>query len=289
VEENQILEMQQQVITKFNNGSFKDGVELRGSYQWIPTDILVNANGKVKLMSPIHNLDPVLQNMDFYKLVAHVFRKMVPLFAKVNIINRDRDTNLQVVIKAQSYHIPSRQSYSGHWHVEGFTENIIAAGVYYLEIPDELWEGGLKFRPHSNPHPMYNIDTDIDVRVKQGSALVFSNTLPHRFKKIFNNTEREIRRTFINFFIVDPTKPLTSCGTLINVLGNNYISRLWPEKELAVAFRERVRQLLKQLKSGWGYIFYGNCGVSKYLSDREKDMERDMFLAPTTDSDGNEK
>jgi len=64
---------------------------------------------------------------------------------------------------------------------------------------------------------------------------------------------------------------------------------LWPEKELAVAFRERVRQLLKQLKSGWGYIFYGNCGVSKYLSDREKDMERDMFLAPTTDSDGNEK
>lgn len=38
--------------------------------------------------------------------------------------------------------------------------------------------------------------------------MVFSNTLPHRFDTLTNPTDKPLERLFMNFFIVDPAKPI---------------------------------------------------------------------------------
>lgn len=45
------------------------------------------------------------------------------------------------------------------------------------------------------------MSTDLEVEVQEGSAVVFANTIPHRFRMITNKSETKQRRTFLNFFI----------------------------------------------------------------------------------------
>ncbi|CAF1298408.1 unnamed protein product, partial [Didymodactylos carnosus] len=45
--------------------------------------------------------------------------------------------------------------YTGRWHTEGRTENILGVGVYYLFIDDELEGGALKFHPATSPDKDY--------------------------------------------------------------------------------------------------------------------------------------
>eukprot|EP01112_Ceratiomyxa_fruticulosa_P019617 TRINITY_DN6463_c0_g1_i2.p1 TRINITY_DN6463_c0_g1~~TRINITY_DN6463_c0_g1_i2.p1 ORF type:complete len:169 (+),score=41.43 TRINITY_DN6463_c0_g1_i2:144-650(+) len=58
--------------------------------------------------------------------------------AKVGVISPGKQNNLQVVIKAQSYNMLEHQGYSGRWHVEGATENVVAVGVYYTQIDQSI-------------------------------------------------------------------------------------------------------------------------------------------------------
>ena len=109
--------------------------------------------------------------------------------------------------------------YAGRWHTEGQTENIVAVGVYYLHVDDQLEGGGLKFRPKYAPQDCYDgIITHHQVSsVQTGAAVVFSNSIPHRFQQIRNLTPDDgRRRTFLNFFIVDPEQqiPLRSNNVL---------------------------------------------------------------------------
>lgn len=71
---------------------------------------------------------------------------MVPMFAKLHLIKEGEDTLLRVIVKAQSYRLLPGMKYSGRWHVEGQTENIVAVGVYYCHVGEELEGGNLKFR-----------------------------------------------------------------------------------------------------------------------------------------------
>jgi hypothetical protein len=82
--------------------------------------------------------------------------------------------------------------YSGRWHTEGNTENIIAAGVYYVHFDHKLEGGALKFRPKEGPQPSYNIRTDEEVLVSTDAAIVFSNSIPHRFRQIRNLSKKKI-------------------------------------------------------------------------------------------------
>ena len=66
-------------------------------------------------------------------------------------------------MKAQSYNLQPGMSYAGRWHMEGQTENIVAAGVYYPHIGTDLQGGNLKFRPAESPQPGYDICTDYEV------------------------------------------------------------------------------------------------------------------------------
>ena len=185
--------------------------------------------------------------------------------------------------------------YAGRWHTEGNTENIIAAGVYYVYFDDQLEGGALKFRPKHAPQPWYDIPTDVEVSVSTDAAIVFSNKIPHRFRQIRNLTTNDLRRTFLNFFIVDPRKPidlhyfssrvLAPIDTILEILDVASESRLligpildkiiqhlgptaWKNVDEAKAFRAHVRQAMLQDRSGWGWIEWGNCGFVEFVQAR---------------------
>ena len=58
---------------------------------------------------------------------------MLQGFQNLNLLNENNDTKLQVVIKAQKYEIKPGMKYSGKWHIEGKTENIVAEGRLLLQ------------------------------------------------------------------------------------------------------------------------------------------------------------
>lgn len=185
--------------------------------------------------------------------------------------------------------------YSGRWHTEGHTENIVAVGVYYLHVDDQLEGGALKFRPKYAPQNWYDgIETDHMVSsVHTGTCVVFSNCIPHRFKQIRNLTPDDgRRRTFLNFFIVDPEQPIPlksnniicspkdmivetlrkwNNGGLPDVVLDYIlkclrISTAWGNQFEAKEFRTRVRRAMLDEKSGWGWICWGNCGTTEFVS-----------------------
>ena len=183
--------------------------------------------------------------------------------------------------------------YSGRWHTEGRTENIVAVGVYYLDIDDQLDGGALKFRPKEGPQNFYGFETDHRIlSVNTGGAVVFSNSMPHRFQQIRNLTcDDGRRRTFLNFFIVDPddrihlksnnvvcspkdviieTLRVWNEGRLPDVVLEQIlkllrISSAWENVDEAKEFRSHVRRAMLEEKSGWGWINWGNCGTTEFV------------------------
>eukprot|EP01113_Clastostelium_recurvatum_P012559 TRINITY_DN1651_c7_g1_i2.p1 TRINITY_DN1651_c7_g1~~TRINITY_DN1651_c7_g1_i2.p1 ORF type:complete len:380 (-),score=33.82 TRINITY_DN1651_c7_g1_i2:60-1199(-) len=282
-------EYREKIITRVSSA-----ITTRNEYQWIPSDFLIDRSGHVSIVSPVHNLPRVSANRALYAHIARVFEAMVPMFKKLNLINSDKETKLQVIVKAQSYLLEPGMSYAGRWHTEGQTEHIVAAGVYYAHV-DSLLEGGaLKFRPMNGPQPYYEIQTDHEVHVKQGAAIVFSNTIPHRFRKIANNSSQPGRRTFLNFFVVDPARPIIpkwdvhlhadKLVVLLTLLVRRLLDKHlpleiaehiatmippngWNSLQDARNYRARVRQSMTTNKSGWGWINWGNCGTVAYVPD----------------------
>ena len=187
----------------------------------------------------------------------------------------------------------SGMKYSGRWHTEGYAENIVAVGVYYLHIDDQLEGGALKFRPKEGPSHGYDyvgIDHEV-TSVQSGTAVVFSNAIPHRFRQIRNLTKDDgRRRTFLNFFIVDPDQPIElNWNQIIHAPRNVIIdllrrwndgrlpdlilekimrilqSSMWTTDAEAKEFRSRVRRAMIDERSGWGWINWGNCGTTEFV------------------------
>lgn len=81
--------------------------KLRETYQWLPSEFVIDRNGKVDIQSPIHHLPPLSQYRQAYGDIAHIFHAMLPLFAKLKLIELDgnKEQRLQVIIKAQSYNL----------------------------------------------------------------------------------------------------------------------------------------------------------------------------------------
>eukprot|EP01112_Ceratiomyxa_fruticulosa_P008142 TRINITY_DN2106_c0_g2_i6.p1 TRINITY_DN2106_c0_g2~~TRINITY_DN2106_c0_g2_i6.p1 ORF type:complete len:598 (-),score=89.97 TRINITY_DN2106_c0_g2_i6:53-1654(-) len=290
---------------EFINTPQSESVQLRYSYHWIPSEFSIDATGKVSQITPIHNLPRTQENLPLYNLIGMAFNEMVPMFEKIGVVTSGIPTNLQVIVKAQSYNLPPFSSYAGRWHIEGATENIVAVGVYYIQIEDELQGGKLKFRPDHGPGDFYiemarpYVESlDVEVETPSGSCVVFSNILPHRCRKIRNNTDHELRRTFLTFFVVDPSNPL-QYSTALAMIGKrelsiylaksareqtggkhldqyviNYIFeflKFAPQSkqplrtlEQAKEFRTKSRRAKVLQKSGWGYIQYGNCGTVEF-------------------------
>eukprot|EP01113_Clastostelium_recurvatum_P001134 TRINITY_DN10470_c0_g3_i1.p1 TRINITY_DN10470_c0_g3~~TRINITY_DN10470_c0_g3_i1.p1 ORF type:complete len:622 (+),score=111.44 TRINITY_DN10470_c0_g3_i1:136-1866(+) len=293
---------------------------LRSTYQWVPSTFIIHPDRRVEIASPIHNLPVLPEYKQLYYDIAHIFSSMVPLFERLGVIKYDKQkgnvgngsgdgvdqnsgvpsddqlhittTRLQVVVKAQSYLLEPGMSYAGRWHTEGYTENIIGSGVYYAHVDDALEGGALKFRPAHAPQPWYDIPTDVEVDVHQGAAIAFANTIPHRFRKITNNTSSSLRRTFLNFFIVDPLRPITlthqkvDVSRFVSTFLSIYVAKLtrkhfphdlilhilsyippgnWQSVAEAKKFRQQVRDSMVTSKTGWGWINWGNCGNVSYV------------------------
>jgi len=278
-EEEDKEEIDRDVLTKF-----PEALSLRSQYKWIPTKFLITKDLHVKLLGPIHNL-PTGGNSELYANIVKVFEAMLPGFQKLNLLKENEDTILQVVVKAQKYEIQPGMKYSGKWHIEGKTENIVAAGVYYCNIDQGFQEDKLLYRNYVSPSPSFlsylRRTTDYEIDISDGSAVVFSNTLPHRFKELINSTKSTLTRTFLNFFIVDPSKPIECDGgkqeywrilksmKLKKIIIGNILKFLSPLKydnlEKAKEKRKLVREGMKTENSGWGYIHYGNSGDLEFF------------------------
>jgi hypothetical protein len=259
-----------------------EGKTERDKYSWFPVDVLVDETSGVSYQGPIHNL-PIHGNELLYECIFEVFSKMMPAFANIGIANYSEKSLIQVVVKAQKYLIQPGTSYVGKWHLEGKTEDIVAAGVYYCKIDKGFEEDIVVFTPK-----IAKGDKNY-VFIKEGSAIVFANILPHRFLKLTNNTDQPLERLFINYFIVNPDKRLESTAfysetfsilkkytKLPAILIDEILSFLVYRTSLPEAKekRQRARESMKVTTGEWKYVYYGNSG----------ELE---FLRPKSPTDGN--
>ena len=255
----------------------------RSKYAWFPSDIIVRSDDSLKLLGPIHNLPPQ-SNTQLYQSILTVFRKMIPGFRKLGIGKKGQEYKVQVIVKAQKYEIAPGTSYSGKWHVEGRTENIVAGGVYYCKIDKGFEQDVVVFRPKVGPDEFYakynGVAMENEIEITEGCAVVFSNILPHKFLKLTNNTDSPLERLFLNFFIVDPTKKIESTTffwesekllrrlkkfpTVIIAHILSFICYL-PNSAEALRRRRAARESIRSEVSGWGFIHYGNSGDVQFI------------------------
>ncbi|CAF2729129.1 unnamed protein product, partial [Rotaria sp. Silwood2] len=111
--------------------------------------------------------------------------------------------------------------YSGRWHTEGHSENILGVGVYYMDVDKQL-QGGV-FKVHSKQATGWP-DDDQEINVHTGAAIVFENSIPHHFRQIQNLTKVNRRRTFMILFVVDPRHGIDSDSSQICVC---YYNQAW--------------------------------------------------------------
>ncbi|KAF9285145.1 hypothetical protein BGZ68_004130 [Mortierella alpina] len=149
-------------------------------YQWLPTDVDVAPEGKVKIKSYINNLHPV-EHREMYHVLEGIFERFLPMFEEVlgeisyiddasryrlslpanfpieipdfkpreeTIFDLKTRSPLQIIVKLANIELtPESPIYeSGAWHVEGMAnENIVATGIYYYHS-ENITESRLNFR-----------------------------------------------------------------------------------------------------------------------------------------------
>jgi hypothetical protein len=81
--------------------------QLRNTYQWLPSEFVIDQHGKVDILTPIHHLPPLPQYRQAYGDIAHIFHAMLPMFEQLKLIkmNTNKEQRLQVIVKAQSYNL----------------------------------------------------------------------------------------------------------------------------------------------------------------------------------------
>jgi hypothetical protein len=126
--------------------------EARSAFMWVPVDVRCRVDEgtgqcSARLLGPVPGLPPRAGAAALYDDLEAVLAQLLPLLAP--LLPRALLANglLQVVVKAQEYVLPPGASYGGRWHTEGFAENILCAGVYYVDVSEELRGGQLSFRP----------------------------------------------------------------------------------------------------------------------------------------------
>jgi len=142
-------------------------------YQWLPTDVTVEIDGRARFLSPINNLDT--EQVKLHDTLEQLLTLAIPYFEEalgfVNRIGRLmhpaddgyydgvkavddaslfvplRGKRIQVIPKIVTYHLKPGQMYEGVWHVEGMShENIVATGLYILKRDENLSGGELMFK-----------------------------------------------------------------------------------------------------------------------------------------------
>jgi len=83
--------------------------QLRDTYQWLPSEFVIDKHGKVDILTPIPHLPPLPEYRQTYGDIAHIFHAMLPMFEQLKLIkiNTNEEQRLQVIVKAQSYNLKS--------------------------------------------------------------------------------------------------------------------------------------------------------------------------------------
>ena len=163
----------------------------RGCFQWVPAilkcvptlDATKPFTWKAELQSPIAGVPEQHFAPQFYHDAETVMTNMLPLLEKVVAVSKSEATELQIVTKVQEYVLPPKSKYTGRWHTEGYTERIVATGVYYLDVSTITSGGDLLFRPPIIPAPGY--DSNVNY-TRLGSDSVSTD---HPFKGDFTNED----------------------------------------------------------------------------------------------------
>lgn len=235
---------------EFFDSNNNDPNNIRWKYHWKPVVFKIFENS-AEIINEIPGIPLKDKNKDFYFNIEQLFGRMIPAIRKIV----DFNSELQVIIKAQKYVIKPGITYTGKWHVEGVTERIVANGVYYCKVDDALG-GSLQFKNKIIPGTR---GTDLfinEVEIEEGTCVVFNNDMIHRFTEIRNETDEDITRLFINFFIIDPTNKLP--------LGDK--EKYHEYSETVIRTRELVRKELSKAKNNWEPICYGNCGEIRFVN-----------------------
>jgi hypothetical protein len=108
---------QRQFTRDLRDGAYDDLSEhekLRDTYQWLPSEFIIDKNGKVDIRTPIHHLPVLPEYRQSYGDIARIFHAMLPMFEKLKLINlnSNQEQKLQVIIKAQSYNLKAGKNKS---------------------------------------------------------------------------------------------------------------------------------------------------------------------------------
>ncbi len=134
-------------------------------FQWLPSEVDIDGNGRAKFVSSINNLDhtkyPELQGA-----LENVLTALIPGMEKVwqyclTVQFRQNDigdggveykavpkvsfsnSRLQVIPKIADYTFAPGASFSGVWHYEGMAhENIVMTGLFYPNSDEALGKKG---------------------------------------------------------------------------------------------------------------------------------------------------
>ena len=216
------------------------GYFIRRRYQWLATQFRETEEGNIEIITPIHNLTPRMEYAEMYHGIEHVFEKMLPLFNRYPAFRERKNKEFQVIVKAQRYEVEDMSGYSGHWHQEGLTENIIIGGLYYFEKDLWLKGGNLQFKNKRWPDEEemgWNFEDEEEepppieheVKVDEGTVIVFDNVqLVHRVRMLKNKASDQIKRhrSFLAFFIVDPGNPIESTRKHPSLMRDVFVQKL---------------------------------------------------------------
>eukprot|EP01023_Acetabularia_acetabulum_P009224 TRINITY_DN1409_c1_g1_i2.p1 TRINITY_DN1409_c1_g1~~TRINITY_DN1409_c1_g1_i2.p1 ORF type:complete len:552 (-),score=71.37 TRINITY_DN1409_c1_g1_i2:829-2484(-) len=218
-------------------------------YQWLPTDFCIDDQGEVSIQSYINGLTPTENFTNLYRDLEKVFAYFVPMLETVlrqlyNEYDTEPDISykkqkkeedqrllqnctLQVYVKAANYILQPEQTHNGVWHVEGVSqERIIATGIYYYEVSENMKDDGLEFRrslteneeqdiiaeAHEYPPQENTCEVNLGrVDTKKGRCIVFPNCHQHKLCGLQNTSVQDVAvRKILCFFVVDPECTITS-------------------------------------------------------------------------------
>ncbi|EAR96175.1 hypothetical protein TTHERM_00129520 (macronuclear) [Tetrahymena thermophila SB210] len=140
----------------------------------------------------------------------------------------DFSQKIHAIVKISEMEIAPNSTYSGQWHVEGYSsDNILYTCLYVIEQDENLTKGKLKFKrtPRSDdfptptnsqeqgahqycPHYEYLCDPYKliplgSLEIKENLMIIFPNQNIHKVKGIKNMTDQPLKRKIIAFFIVN--------------------------------------------------------------------------------------
>ncbi|EAR96172.2 hypothetical protein TTHERM_00129490 (macronuclear) [Tetrahymena thermophila SB210] len=173
---------------------------------------------------------PLQQTHDYFKKLEYKISNEFN-YDRIKILDNKSKVNfsqqIHAIVKISEIEIAPKSTYSGKWHVEGFSsDNILYTCLYVIEHDENLVDGKLKFKrtPRSDDDPCggsqmqsahqycpsYNHLCDPhkliplgSLDIKENLMIIFPNQNIHKVKGIKNVTDKPLKRKIVVFFVVN--------------------------------------------------------------------------------------